>query len=179
MVERRAGGEKGIASVEWLEGDAVAQWRASDQGRWSAPLLKAALARDPGPKKKRPAGKASTPVAFRLEYADGFRAVAYMLNGQATGWTFAAQLKDRPEPLSTHFGFVEEGHRTLPHFDGLVKCIEDLFVTGQPDYPVERTLLTTGALALLFESRARKQRVETPQLAIRYHAPRDTFYQRS
>jgi hypothetical protein len=186
MVERRAGGEKGIASVEWLEGDAVAQWRDSDQGRWSAPLLKAAVARNLGPRKTRtaakaskPTGKAPPPVAFLLEYVDGFRAVAYMLPDQGPGWTFAAKLKDRPEPVSTHFGFVDEGHRTLPHFDGLVKCIEDLFVTGKPDYPVERTLLTTGALALLFESRVRKQKVETPELAIRYHAPRDTFYQRS
>jgi hypothetical protein len=175
MVERRAGGEKGIASVEWLEGDAVAHWRDSDQGNWSAPLLKAALARDPRAK-PTPAPK---PVAFLLNYADGFRAVAYMLNGQASGWTFAAKLKDRPEPVSTHFGFTDKGHRTLPHFDGLVKCIEDMFVTGKPDYPVERTLLTTGALAFLFESGARKQKVETPELAIRYHAPRDTFYQRS
>jgi hypothetical protein len=176
MVERRDGGEKGLASVEWLEGDAVARWRDSDQGSWSVPLLKAALARDPRAK----AAGAAKPVAFLLQYVDGFRAVAYMLNGQASSWNFAAKLKDRPEPVSTHFGFLEQkGHRSLPHFDGLVKCIEDLFITGKPDYPVERTLLTTGALSLLFESRARKQRVETPELAIRYRAPRHTFYQRA
>jgi hypothetical protein len=175
MVERRAGGEKGLASVEWLEGDAVARWRESEQGRWSAPLLQAALARDP---KARAGKEAPKPVAYLLNYVDGFRAVAYMLNGQASSWTFAATLKGRPEPVSTHFGFLDKG-RDLPHFDGLVNCIEELFVTGKPMYPVERTLLTTGALAFLFESGERKQKVETPELAIRYRAPRDTFYQRA
>ena len=33
MVERRAGGETGIKSVQWLEGDAVWRWRDSNEGR--------------------------------------------------------------------------------------------------------------------------------------------------
>ena len=41
------------------------------------------------------------------------------------------------------------------------------------------TLLTTGALDFLFESKVQKKRVETPELAIRYRAPRDTYYQRA
>ena len=68
---------------------------------------------------------------------------------------------------------------TLPHFDGLVDCIEEMFVTGKPVYPVERTLLTTGALAFLFESRVRKERVATPELAVAYRAPRHAYFQRS
>ena len=31
--------------------------------------------------------------------------------------------------------------------------VEDMFVTGRPRYPVERTLLVTGALEALMESR--------------------------
>jgi hypothetical protein len=80
--------------------------------------------------------------------------------------------------VASHFGFPEKGHRALPHFDGLVHSIEEMFVSGKPFYPVERTLLTTGALAFLFESRG-KGRVETPELNIRYRAPRDTFFQRA
>ncbi|MEZ5366375.1 MAG: hypothetical protein R2748_29565 [Bryobacterales bacterium] len=38
MVERRAGGETGVASVELLEGDAVWRWR-DGEGKWSIPLL--------------------------------------------------------------------------------------------------------------------------------------------
>jgi hypothetical protein len=99
-----------------------------------------------------------------------------MLNGYVFRWDFAAEMNG--EAVSTHFGQVPE-RRDLPHFDGLTWCIEELFVTGKPVYPVERTLLTTGVLALLFESREKKERIETPQLAIRYQAPKDTFFQRS
>ncbi|HUQ93088.1 MAG TPA: hypothetical protein VM120_15510, partial [Bryobacteraceae bacterium] len=39
MVERRAGGETGIQSVEWVQGDAIWRWMASEQGKWSRPLI--------------------------------------------------------------------------------------------------------------------------------------------
>ncbi|MDA1315714.1 MAG: hypothetical protein O2968_20515 [Acidobacteria bacterium] len=180
MVERRAGGETGIRSVEWLEGDAVWRWRDSNEGRWSIPLLRAALERNPSVKKGRPEDNVKEPVAFLLNYRDGLQAVVYMLTGHSNRWTLAGKLKGRAEPVSTHFGFVgREGARPLAHFDGLVHCIEELFVTGQPCYPVERTLLTTCALSFLFESRVWKRRIETPELDIRYRAPKDTFFQRA
>jgi hypothetical protein len=99
-----------------------------------------------------------------------------MLNGYVASWNFAAEADGKV--VSTHFGQVPQT-RDLPHFDGLTWAIEELFVTGKPVYPVERTLLTTGALALAFESREKKARVETPQLSIRYQAPKDTFFERS
>ncbi|HYM12692.1 MAG TPA: hypothetical protein VEU62_18280 [Bryobacterales bacterium] len=178
MVERRRGAETGIAAVEWLEGDAVWQYRDSEQGRWSAPLLNAALARSPKTKPGRPEDNCKHPVAFLLQYRDGFRAVAYMLNGETQGWMFAGKLKGKAEPVSTHFGLTHPG-RPLVHFDGLVHCIEELFVTGKPLYPVERTLLTTGALSFLFESRYQKKRLETPQLRVEYHAPPHCYFERA
>jgi hypothetical protein len=180
MVERRAGGETGIRSVQWLEGDAVWRWRDSPDGQWSIPLLRAALERNPSPKQGRPEDNVKEPVAFLLEYSDGLRAAAYMLSGHSSGWTFAGKLKGSADPVSTHFGFVDrENARPLAHFDGLVHCIEELFVTGKPCYPVERTLLTSCALSLLFESRAWKKRIETPELGISYRAPKDTYFQRA
>ena len=175
MVERRAGAEKGIASVEWLEGDAVWRWRNSEQGRWSAPLLDAALSRAVKAKSGRPEDNVKNPVLFRLQYRDGFHAVAYMLNGHVQDWLFATRVKGKPEILSTHFG-LKDG-RYLVHFDGLVHCIEELFLTGKPVYPVERTLLTTGTLAFLFDSRVAKKPIETPQLKVEYKAPRHCYFQ--
>ena len=180
MVERRAGGETGIKSVQWLEGEAVWRWRDSDEGRWSIPLLQAAFARNRSVKEGRPEDNVKEPVAFLLEYEDGLRAAACMLNGHTRGWTFAGKLKGGREPVATHFGFASrEQSRPLAHFDGLVHCMEELFVTGNPCYPVERTLLTTCTLSLLFESRAWKKRIETPELRIEYRAPKDTFFQRT
>ncbi len=177
MVERRAGGETGIAAVEWLEGDAVWRWRDSEQGKWSAPLLEAALSRSFKAKPGKPEQNVKDPVLFRLQYRDGFQAVVYMLNGQVQDWLFATRVKGRPDILSTHFG-LRDG-RYLVHFDGLVHCIEELFVTGKPVYPVERTLLTTGALAFLFDSRMAKHTLETPQLQVAYKAPRHCYYQKA
>lgn len=180
MVERRKGGETGIRSVEWLEGPAVWNWR-DREGRWTVPLLEAALARDPGRKGGRVEDNVKNPVAFLIEYKDGLKAVAYMLDGQTSGWTFAASLKEKAEPLATYFGQSKDSvnRRPLAHFDGLVHCMEEMFITGKPLYPAERTLLTTCALSVLFESRAWKKRIQTPELTIAYRAPRNAYFQRS
>jgi hypothetical protein len=180
MVVRREGGETGIRSVEWLEGPAVWSWR-DGAGRWSLPLLEAAFSRDPSRKPGRMEDNVKNPVAFLIEYKDGLKAVAYMINGQTSGWTFAAKLKGKAEPLATHFGQPKDSAhvRPLAHFDGLVHCMEEMFVTGKPLYPVERTLLTTCALSILFESRVWKKRIDTPELTIAYRAPREAYFQRS
>lgn len=84
----------------------------------------------------------------------------------------------RSGPVTTRY-VLGGGPRPLPHFDGLVKCIEDLFVSRKPVYPVERTLLTTGALAFLFESRAMRSRVRTPELNTSYQAPENAYFERA
>ncbi len=178
MVERRKGAETGVAAVEMVEGDAVWKWRDSEAGRWSAPLLDAALATDPHVKPGRPEDNAKNPILFLLEYRDGFRTASYLLNGHVSSFLFAGKLKGRPDPVATHYGFTSGG-RPLAHFDGLVYCIETMFVTGKPLYPVERTLLTTGALSFLFESRRRKRRIDTPELKVVYHAPRHAYFERA
>jgi hypothetical protein len=180
MVERRNGGETGIRSLEWLEGPAVWNWR-DGAGSWTVPLLDAAFARDPSRKPGRMEDNVKNPVAFLIEYKDGLRAVAYMINGQTSGWTFAAKVKGKAESLATHFGQPRDSGRARPlaHFDGLVHCMEEMFISGKPLYPVERTLLTTCALSILFESRAWKKRIQTPELTIGYRAPREAYFQRS
>jgi tRNA A37 threonylcarbamoyladenosine synthetase subunit TsaC/SUA5/YrdC len=54
-----------------------------------------------------------------------------------------------------------------------------MFITGKPLYPVERTLLTTGTLAFLFDSRMAKKRLMTPQLSIAYRAPQHAYFQKA
>jgi hypothetical protein len=177
MVERRAGGETGLAAVETREGEAVWNWRDSPDGKWSKPLLEAALARSARKKAGPPEQNARKPALFLLEYRDGFRAASFMLDGHTSDFLFAAKLNDRVEPASCLFALPSG--RDLPHFDGLVHCIEEMFVTGRAVYPVERTVLTTGALAFLFESRDRRRRLETPELTIAYRPPRQAYFQRA
>ena len=107
------------------------------------------------------------PVVFLLEYFDGMQAASYMLEGHVNAWSFAAKLKSSAEPVSTFFEQGDQpGSRPFPHFDALVHCMEEMFISGKPLYPVERTLLTTCTLSMLFESRAWKKRIETDQLRI-------------
>ena len=57
---------------------------------------------------------------------------------------------------------------------------EETFATGKAPYPIERTLLTTGLVAAGMQSLAQDQkRIETPHLAVRYQAPRESTFARS
>jgi len=178
MIERRKGGESGIAAVEMLEGDAVWRWRDSDAGSWSKALLTEGLVRQPKPPSGDWEKLVKRPALFLLNYRDGLRGCCYMLNGAASNWSFAARAQGQEKLLSCSFGLPDRS-RPLPHFDGLVWAMEEMFWRGRPIYPVERTLLSTGALAFLFESRRAGRKVETPELAIQYRAPQQAFYQKS
>lgn len=173
MVERRKGGETGVAAVQCLQGDLM--WRTLDQGRWSKPLLEAALARVPAHAQgdyRQPTAKAQDAAVFLVEYRDGLKAAVAMMNGwiqegDGGAFCFAGQLNGDNEPSATHFYLQQPD--PFAHFAYLVKAIDAMMRTGHSPYPVERTLLTTGILDAAMTSRADKhRRVETPHLAIRY-----------
>lgn len=175
MAERRGyRGETGVKTVQMLTGAAVWAWHDSAQGAWTKPLLQAAVARCPT-NSGQPVYSAKEPVVFVIEYRDGLQGAAYMLNGIVSDWAFAGQ--ESGAIASTFFG-LRSAARPLPHFDGLVRCIEAFFLTGKPTHPVERTLLTTGMLAAAFESKRRNgARIETPELAIAYAPPPNPMVQ--
>jgi hypothetical protein len=165
MVERRAGGETGIAAVTCVEGPAV--WEAARKGLWSRELADAACAAIAD----KPAGRMEehcpNPVVFLLEYRDGLKGAVLMLNGYVKDLAFACG--SRGKVLATEF-FLQPGPPHA-HFSYLSLNIEEMFVTGKPTYPVERTLLTSGALEAALESRYRGDvRLETPHLDVRYQS---------
>lgn len=165
MLERRKGGETGVASVEWIEGEsAIARWK-SGEGAWSQ-----GLPPEQAPSEGRP------PVLFSVKYRDGVNLAAYMLGRGGNNRSFSAREKGSGKILSTSFGPAERG-RPLPHFDGLVYCIDELFTTGKALNPPERTVLTTGILAFLFESRRARRRIDTPELSLSYRAPKKAWVQ--
>ena len=163
MIERRSGGEAGLAAVQSLEGEAV--WRAGADGLWSRELAEAAAA----------AGETASgsmeescdnPAAFLLEFRDGFKATLLQLNGYAKEWSYAA--RGDGQILAT--GLRTHGP-PYPHFSYLGLNIEAMFLSGEPQYPVERTLLVSGALDALMNSRHRGHiRLETPHLDVAYRS---------
>jgi hypothetical protein len=174
MVERRQGGETGVATVQAVSGDALAG--ALKEVRWSRELLEAAVAVTPAPPKGRPKDMGKNAVFFLLEYRDGLKAAVAMNTGLAAHIAFAGQIKGGARPSTTCFRM--QSGRPYGHFAHLVRAIEHTIRTGKPAYPVERTLLTTGVLDALMHSVAEGNRlIKTPELAIRYQ-PTDWAFAR-
>ena len=134
---------------------------------WSRELAAAAEehieSRTPG----RMEDNCENPVLFLLEYADGLRAASLILNGHLRGWGYAGRS-----------GGVVQGMEVFlhgdphPHFVYMGLNIQEMFLTGKPQYPVERTLLVSGALDALMESRYRVHvRVEPPHMDVGAIAP--------
>lgn len=191
MLERRRGGERGVAAVRALRGDPV--WRAMESGSWSGGgwdprLFEACLSRSqtlqqaPGFSHRYPSpGQmrewVRDPVAYRIEYADGTKATMLLMNGLVRDFTFAARLRERPEPLSTLFYLPPNPN--VAYSAPLMAKAEEMFLTGKAPYPIERTLLTTGLVAAAVQSLAQDgKRLETPHLAVRYRAPRKPQFPR-
>ena len=174
MVERRSGGETGIAAVECIEGTEV--WNWTERNAWSGRLLNAALERSETRKPGAPQDNVKQPVLFILEYRSGLRAAVYLLNGHVQDATFAGDTRDRENACSTEV-WLQPG-RPYSHFSALVRYIEQMMVNGRAAYPVERTLLTTGALAASMNSGYRHRRLETPHLDIVYRAPKESLFSR-
>ncbi|MBQ42199.1 MAG: hypothetical protein CME15_07030 [Gemmatimonadetes bacterium] len=183
MVERRHGGETGVASVQLIEGEAV--WQAGLEGRWSRRLLEGALARsdsrsgialsDGRPQDLAHSGQleelVENPAAYFIDYEDGLQATLLMLNGAVQDWTFAARLQEAEDEVVS-LQFLLPGKPNVTYSACLMQKAEEMFVTGRAPYPAERTLLTSGMLERCLESKKDgHRRVETPELRVVYQAP--------
>jgi hypothetical protein len=81
-------------------------------------------------------------------------------------FAFAGKAKGQAEPLACWYELPKPQR---DHFSFLTQHAAQMMVTGKPTYPVERTLLTTGMLAFLMDSKAAgHKRVDTPGLEVRY-----------
>ena len=189
MAERRRGGETGVVAVQGLRGDAV--WKAMDAGGWDAGgwdprLFEACLSRarpwrspptfsDRYPTAEQMREWVKDPVAYRIEYADGTQATMLLMNGLVGDFTFAARLKGQAEPLSTLF-YLPPNPNVI-YSAMLMSKAEEMFLTGRPPYPIERTLLTTGLVAAVrtvIGDRAGPARDAAP--GDRLPAPRDSLF---
>jgi hypothetical protein len=190
MVERRKGGETGVKAVQMIEGEAV--WKAGEEGRWSKEMLSSALSRSDTPlgltlvdgRTQDLVGSGElprlvkNPAAYFIDYNDGLQCNLLMLDGALRDFNFAARRRGTKDIVSTQFFLSPVPNVTYSAC--LVSKIEEMFETGQAPYPVERTLLVSGVLEACLTSRLQDhRRLETPQLSVRYRAPRASQYCRA
>lgn len=168
LAERRACGESGVASVECIKGEKV--WEAGRRGEFDAKLLSLALSRlktqplDPGTNLEE---KIREPLLVTIRYRDGLKAQVLLLDYPVVEWSVAWRLADGSE---NSFVYWTQEERPLMQFGLQVDGIEQLVHTGRAPWPAERTLVSTGILAAMFESLKTGQRVETPHLEIKYQS---------
>lgn len=177
VLERRAGGERGVRRVKFLAGQDL--WRAGDRREWSWGLLSAALSRSDSPQGDTLVdGRtqdlvglglvpklATNPRGWLLEHADGVRTALLALDGVVADFNFAVRLGDGSEVSAQLFRAPVPAQE---HFSPLAAVIEDFFRTGEPPWPASRALLTAGLLGACRQAAARPGVwLGTPELAPR------------
>ncbi len=165
IVERRAGGETGVASVGVLRGADV--WRAHEAGAWPRDIADAALASVKKPR-GRPQDYTSEVYAYDIQYRDGQRMVVLLANGYCEEFSFAYRKRGGKEIVAASY-FLDPVPR-LKHFSSTVRALEEMYLTGKPSAASgPRTYLTTGILAYAVECRYRGiPQIATPDLDISY-----------
>jgi hypothetical protein len=169
MVERRRGGESGVSSVRCLTGEAIWQTLAAAPG--TRELFEIMLRIRHGRGFSLQAKAITTRDAlFQVNYRDGLKATVGMFQGFGEIFGFAVRRPTPSGPSRNATVFTMEDEKAFGQFGYLLRAIEQMMATGRPSYPVERTLLTTGLLSALLQSRADGGRVvPTPHLAgLRY-----------
>jgi hypothetical protein len=106
-------------------------------------------------------------VAFQVRYRDGLQATALTLNGAIADWSAAWSTRENSQPQSFRVDLQDES--PYMHFGHLLRRIEPFLKTGEPPWPVDRTLFSSILLDAALTSRADAGRtVETPELARSY-----------
>ena len=192
MVERRRGGETGVKWIQAYRGPDF--WDALRNGVWPRELMDAALCRshtlvparagfnDIFPTVEEMQRLVKDPVAYRYEHNDGLKCTMLLLSGLVRDFNFAAYVEGQRRPWSTQMYLpMPDGRTTLANFfSPLVNHMEKMYLTGKAQYPIERTLLTTGLTAAGVESLYRKgAKVETPHLAIHYQPTKESTFWRT
>ncbi len=167
LAEQRRGGETGVRAIQSLSGEAV--WRAIEDRVVDPDLFRAALGRVPGYEggMEIDRERVKDPKLFRVHYNDGMTMNLFELNGAVGNWTAAWRDSTGKEIVSTQFWTQEA--RPAGHFSLLLDGVQRMIFRGEPSWPVERTLLTSGVLDALLLSLSRGgERIETPELKVEY-----------
>src|SRR5260370_11894270 len=96
-----------------------------------------------------------------------------LMDGLVKDFNFAARIEGRAELFSTQMYLpMPDGRTTLANFfSPLIHNAEQMFLTGKAQYPIERTLMSSGLLIAGVDSAIQGKRIETPNLAAGHYQP--------
>lgn len=189
MSERRRGGEVGVRSAHALRGEKLWQELDRDDRRATRDLLVAAL--NTSHNLPVEGGYPTEPVTYEwvkralpnttgtlLEHRDGFRSAAFLTG--IRDFNYAGLIgADQILTCQMYLPMPTQSATTADFFNPLTRHIEDVIITGQTPYPVERTLLTSGMVIAGVDSlHAGQTKIDTPHLSVAYKAPRESSYWR-
>ncbi|MDP7633666.1 MAG: hypothetical protein QF402_12025 [Candidatus Latescibacteria bacterium] len=190
MSERRQGGEVGITQVQALRGENVWARLRSEECRITRDLFVSALTRSHNLPVQ--GGYPTQPVslewaqsvfnkitAYFIEHRDGFR-TAMFLTG-IRDFNYAGHRSDTGEIISCqmYLPMPAHGSSTADFFNPLTRHIEDLIINERANYPVERTLLTSGMVVAGVDSLFQNQIViPTPQMDVTYQVSEESTFWR-
>lgn len=187
FVERRKGGETGVASVQSIQG-AAETWKWTERNPWAGKLLDGiATSFDlkPGHFQQQQQTR-SEPRVTIVDYRDGTKAAIYSLQG--VGWTYAGDIAGRKNPAIVSMlgwpGPFSQYHAA----NAFEHWIIEMMLTRKEPCNAERLLLSTGITAFNMESNWQNGKysavgrpVETPYMDMKYrvtHGPQFSTGQR-
>lgn len=166
LAEQREGGETGVQSIQLLEGTEGEAWAAMDRGEWPEDLLLKALSVIPGLTSVHPRELEPDPALFVIEYIDGTKGYIIQFKRLTEYWSFAFRYgQDQVSAALCN----SDQNRPFAHFETLTRMIEQLILTRQPPFPMERTLLSTGMICFAMDSLFYGKKLDTPELGITYN----------
>ncbi len=188
ISERRRGGEVGVRSVQALKGESM--WDELAKRDLTRKLFVSALCRShhlpvdtgyPSAPVSLEWARQSLPntIGYFVEHRDGFQTSIFLTG--IRDFNYAGFRRDTNEIIGCQMMLPMPGSSatTADFFNPLTRHVEQMIVHGQTEYPIERTLLTSGMVIAAVDSLfAGGSRRETPEMAVAYRAPQDSMYWR-
>ena len=179
FVERRKGGESGIAAVQCIQGPDTWKWTA--RNAWAGKLLEAIRTRfqlKPGHFEET----TRAPGVSIVDYRDGTKAAVYSLAD--VGWTYAGEIAKRQEPTVVSMLGWPGPYSQYHAANAFEHWLIEMMLTRKEPVPAERLLLSTGIVAYNMESNWENgryskvgRRVETPFMNLRYRSTRGPLFE--
>jgi len=179
FVERRKGGETGIAAVQCIQGPET--WKWTDRNPWAGQLLDAVRTSfhlKPGHFQET----VREPRVSIVDYRDGTKAAVYSVRD--VGWTYAGNVEGRKNPTIISMLGWPGPYSQYHAANAFEHWLIEMMLTRKEPYNAERLLLSTGIVSYNMDSNWENgryhpigRRIETPFMDMTYRTTRGAMFE--